>query len=71
MWILGLKGLRIETLKNSTLQFLGSFGWTSIRTSDWLMVALTTIKFKFKFKLIYSHLFKYNTTTIRKKRSKN
>ena len=30
MWILGLKGLRIETLKNNTLQFLGSFGWTSV-----------------------------------------
>ena len=26
---------------------------------------------KFKFKFIYSHLFNYNTTTIRKKRSKN
>ena len=27
--------------------------------------------FKFKFKFIYSHLFNYNTTTIRKKQSKN
>ena len=26
---------------------------------------------KFKFKFIYSHLFNYNTTTIRKNRSKN
>ena len=27
----------------------------------------TNYKFKFKFKFIYSHLFNYNTTTIRKK----
>ena len=26
------------------------------------------LKFKFKFNLIYSHLFNYNTTTIRKKK---
>ena len=31
----------------------------------------TDIKFRFKFKFIYSHLFNYNTTTIREKNRAN
>ena len=46
--------------------------WSCIVSNPFINVlSICLVPFKFKFKFIYSHLFNYNTTTIRKKRSKN